>query len=51
MGSLVIDVGRIVGSMGQSKYVCVYQPQPDGSLRMLVDATNSDGPPATPTTD
>jgi hypothetical protein len=40
-----------VGSTGQSKYVCVYQRQPDGSLRMLVDAANSEGPPSMPTTD
>jgi ketosteroid isomerase-like protein len=50
-GSLVVDVGRIVGPTGQSKYVCIYQRQPDGSLRMLVDAANRDGPPSTPTTD
>jgi len=50
-GSLVVDVGRIVGPTGQSKYVCVYQRQPDGSLRMLVDAANSDGPPSTPAID
>jgi len=50
-GSLVVDVGRIVGPTGQSKYVCIYQRQPDGSLRMLVDAANRDGPPSTPTSD
>lgn len=50
-GSLVVDVGRIVGPTGQSRYVCIYQRRPDGSLRMLVDATNGDGPPSTPTTD
>ena len=50
-GSLVVDIGRIVGPTGQSKYVCIYQRQPDGSLRMLVDAANSDGPPSTPTRD
>jgi ketosteroid isomerase-like protein len=50
-GSLVVDVGRIVAPTGQSKYVCIYQRQPDGSLRLLVDAVNSDGPPPRPTTD
>lgn len=50
-GSLVVDVGRIVGPTGQSKYVCIYQRQLDGSLRLLVDAANRDGPPSTPTTD
>ena len=50
-GSLVVDVGRIVGPTGQSKYVCIYQRQPDGSLRMLIDAANRDGPPSTPTTE
>jgi ketosteroid isomerase-like protein len=50
-GSLVVDVGRIMAPTGQSRYVCIYQRQPDGSLRMLVDATNSDGLPARPTTD
>jgi ketosteroid isomerase-like protein len=50
-GSLVVDVGRIVGPTGQSTYVCIYQRQPDGSLRLLVDAVNSDSPPSTPTTD
>jgi hypothetical protein len=50
-GSLVVDIGRIVGATGHSRYVCIYQRQPDGSLRMLVDAVNSDGPPSTPTAD
>jgi hypothetical protein len=30
-GSLVIDIGRIVGETGQSKYVVVYRRQPDGA--------------------
>ena len=45
-GSLVIDVGSIVSSTGRSEYVVAYQRQPDGSLRIAVDAANSDGPPA-----
>ena len=46
-GSLVIDIGRIVSESGQSKYVVVYRRQPDGSLRIIVDAASSDGPRAT----
>jgi uncharacterized protein (TIGR02246 family) len=45
-GSLVVDVGRIVSPTGQSKYVVVYQRQPDGSLKIAVDAGSSDGPSA-----
>ena len=47
-GSLVVDVGRIVGPCGQSKYVVVYQRQADGSLRIIVDAASSDGPQQAP---
>jgi len=43
-GSLVVDIGRIVGPSSQSKYVVVYQRQADGSLKILVDAASSDGP-------
>jgi uncharacterized protein (TIGR02246 family) len=43
-GSLVVDIGRIVGPGGQSKYVVVYQRQADGSLRIVVDAVSSNGP-------
>lgn len=45
-GSLVVDIGRIISPTGQSKYVVVYQRQADGSLRIAVDAANSDGPAA-----
>jgi uncharacterized protein (TIGR02246 family) len=45
-GSLVVDVGRIVSPTGRSKYVVVYQRQPDGSLKIAVDAGSSDGPSA-----
>jgi ketosteroid isomerase-like protein len=45
-GSLVVDVGRIIGPTGRSKYVVVYQRQPDGSLKIAVDAGSSDGPSA-----
>ena len=43
-GSLVVDVGRIISPTGRSKYVVVYQRQPDGSLKIAVDAGSSDGP-------
>jgi uncharacterized protein (TIGR02246 family) len=42
-GSLVVDVGRIVSPTGRSKYVVVYQRQPDGTLKIAVDAGSSDG--------
>ena len=46
-GSLVIDIGAIVGPSSRSKYVAVYQRQADGSLKIVVDAATSDGmPPA-----
>jgi uncharacterized protein (TIGR02246 family) len=43
-GSLVVDVGRIISATGRSKYVVVYQRQPDGTLKIAVDAGSSDGP-------
>jgi hypothetical protein len=45
-GSLVVDVGRIISPTGRSKYVVVYQRQPDGSLKIAVDAGSSDNPSA-----
>ena len=45
-GSLAVDVGRIISPTGRSKYVVVYQRQPDGSLKIAVDAGSSDGPSA-----
>jgi len=45
-GSLVIDIGRITSASAQFKYVVVYQRQPDGSLKIVVDAASSDGPKA-----
>ena len=47
--SLIVDIGRIISPTGQSKYVVVYQRQADGSLRVAVDAANSDGPRSTST--
>jgi len=43
-GSLVVDIGRIVSPTGVSKYVCIYQRQADGRLRIVIDAASSDGP-------
>ncbi len=48
-GSLIVDIGRMISPTGQSKYVVVYQRQADGSLRVAVDAANSDGPWSTST--
>lgn len=45
--SLVVDVGRIISPTGRSKYVVVYQRQPDWSLRIAVDAASGDGAPST----
>jgi len=45
-GSLVVDIGSIVGPSSRSKYVVVYQRQPGGSLRIAVDAATSDGSPS-----
>lgn len=47
-GHLIVDIGRIISPTGQSKYVVVYQRQPDGSLRIAVDAASSDGPAPAP---
>jgi len=47
-GSLVIDIGRIVGETSQSRYVVVDWRQADGSFRIIVHAASSDGPGATP---
>ena len=41
-GDLVIDIGHIVAD-GRSKYVVVHRRQPDGSLRIAIDAATSDG--------
>ena len=45
-GSLVVDIGRIIGPRGESKYVVIYRRQVDGSLKIVVDAASSDGSPA-----
>lgn len=47
-GSLVVDIGRIIGPGGTSKYVVVYQRQADKSLKIIVDAASSDGPKQAP---
>ncbi len=43
-GALVVDVGRYVTPKGRGKYIVVYQRQPDGTLKLAVDAANRDGP-------
>ena len=45
-GSLVVDIGSIVGPSSRSTSVVVYQRQPGGSLRIAVDAATSDGSPS-----
>jgi uncharacterized protein (TIGR02246 family) len=42
-GELVIDVGHTIATGGRSKYVVVHRRQPDGSLRIAIDAPTSDG--------
>ena len=41
-GDIVVDVGTYRSSARTGKYVVVYERQPDGSLRMAVDAANAD---------
>lgn len=43
-GSLVIDIGTAVGPASRSKYVVIHRRQPDGSLRIAIDSSSSDGP-------
>lgn len=45
-GSLVIDIGTAVGPSSRSKYVVVHRRQSDGSLRIAIDSSSSDGTPA-----
>lgn len=42
-GELVIDIGHTIQAGGRGKYVVVHRRQPDGSLRIAVDAPSSDG--------
>jgi uncharacterized protein (TIGR02246 family) len=42
-GELVIDIGHTIAAGGRSKYVVVHRRQPDGSLRIAIDAPTSDG--------
>jgi uncharacterized protein (TIGR02246 family) len=41
-GELVIDIGHTIAAGGRSKYVVVHRRQPDGSLRIAIDAPSSD---------
>ncbi len=43
-GPMVVELGRYTTPTGVGKYVVVYQRQPDGSLKMVVDAPSGDGP-------
>ena len=45
-GELVIDIGHTIAAGRRSKYVVVHRRQPDGSLRIAIDAPSSDGPAA-----
>jgi ketosteroid isomerase-like protein len=45
-GDLVVDIGQTIAAGGRSKYVVVHRRQPDGSLRIAIDAPTSDGPQA-----
>jgi uncharacterized protein (TIGR02246 family) len=42
-GELVIDIGHTIAAGGRSKYVVVLRRQPDGSLKIAIDAPSSDG--------
>jgi ketosteroid isomerase-like protein len=42
-GELVIDIGHNHRGRRRSKYVVVHRRQPDGSLRIAIDAPTSDG--------
>jgi ketosteroid isomerase-like protein len=42
-GELVVDFGHTIAAGGRSKYVVVHRRQPDGSLRIAIDAPSSDG--------
>ena len=42
-GEFVIDIGHTIAAGGRSKYVVVHRRQPDGSLRIAIDAPSSDG--------
>ena len=42
-GELVIDIGHTIAAGGRSKYVVVHRRQPDGRLKIAIDAPSSDG--------
>src|SRR5580765_1223734 len=45
-GDIVVDVGTYDSPRGTGKYVVLYERQPDGSLKLAVDAVSLDGDPA-----
>jgi ketosteroid isomerase-like protein len=46
---IVVDVGAFFTPRGEGKYVVVYERQPDGTLKIAVDAASSNGPPRSDT--
>jgi len=39
----VVDIGHTIAAGGRGKYVVVHRRQPDGSLKIAIDAPSSDG--------
>lgn len=39
----MIEIGHFIEARGRTKYVVVHRRQPDGSLRMVIDAPSSGG--------
>ena len=42
-GDLVVDIGHSIQDGSRSKYVVVHRRDPDGSLRIAIDAPSGDG--------
>lgn len=41
-GDLVVDIGSTIQATGRGKYVVIHRREPDGSLRIAVDAASGD---------